>query len=83
MAAYVIAAATLGALVYYQPFDVVILNGEVLGPTHPEYEASLLVSLILASVPFMGGILMRRRQRSQAQPDTPLQPTSDGEVGTR
>jgi hypothetical protein len=76
-AAYVVAAATLGALAYYQPFDVVVLNGEVRGPKHPEYELALIFSIVFAVVPFAGGMAMRLRRRRCAPPDAPLQPTSD------
>jgi hypothetical protein len=65
-AAYVVAAGTLGALAYYQPFDVVIVNGEVLGPRHPQYVLALMFSLVIAAVPFAGGIAVRRRRETRA-----------------
>lgn len=78
-AAYVVAAATLGALAYYQPFDVVIVNGEVLGPKHPEYELALIFSLVLAAVPFAAGIAMRLRRGKHKQPNHALHPTAADE----
>ena len=47
-----------------EPFDVVIVNGEVLGPKHPEYELALIFSLVVAAVPFAGGIAMRLREEN-------------------
>jgi uncharacterized YccA/Bax inhibitor family protein len=78
-AAYVVVAATLGALAYYQPFDVVVLNGEVRGPKHPEYELALIFSLVLAAVPFAGGLAMRLRRGRHPQPNHALHPTAADE----
>lgn len=65
---YIIGAATLGALVYYQPFDVVIVNGTRV-PDHPEYVATLLLALMFAAVPFAIGLwAKRRRQRIAPAP---------------
>jgi hypothetical protein len=75
-AAYVIAAATLGALVYYQPFEIIIVNGEALGPTHPQYGLALIFSLVIAAVPFACGIAIRLRQGKHGQRNAPLQPTN-------
>ena len=57
-------AATLGALAHYQPFDVVIMNGEVIGPTHPAYEVALVAALVFAAVPFAIGWVAERRART-------------------
>ena len=65
-AAYVIAAGTIGALVYYYPFDVIVMNGTVLGPTHPEYAFALLLSLVLAAIPFACGLAVKRRRSQTA-----------------
>jgi hypothetical protein len=72
----VVTAATLEALAYYHPFDVVIMNGEVLGPKHPEYELAMIFSFVFAAVPFAGGIAMKRRRGKHTQPNPPLQPPS-------
>jgi hypothetical protein len=59
---YIMGAAIQGALAYYQPFDVVILNGRRV-PNHPEYEAALVLALVFAAVPFAIGLLTKRRQQ--------------------
>ena len=59
---YVMGAATLGALVHYQPFDVVIVNGDRV-PNHPEYAAALVLALVVAAVPFTIGLSSKRRQQ--------------------
>jgi hypothetical protein len=61
-AAYLIAAGTVGALVYYYPFDGIVMNGQVLGPTHPEYVVALLLSLFFAVIPFACGLVVKRRR---------------------
>src|SRR5438105_3319069 len=38
---YVLGAAFLAAATYYFPFDVVIINDEVIGPKHASYELAL------------------------------------------
>ena len=67
-AAYVVGAATLGALAYYQPFDVVVVNGEMIGPKHPAYEVALVLSTVFAAVPFAVGVAIRVRRRKRVQP---------------
>ena len=62
--AYIMGAATLGALAHYQPFDVVIMNGEVIGPTHPAYEVALVAAPVFAAVPFAIGWVAERRART-------------------
>jgi hypothetical protein len=62
--AYIMGAATLGALTHYYPFDVEIWNGEVIGPTHPSYEVALVASLVFATVPFVIGWVAERRGRT-------------------
>lgn len=65
---YVMGAATLGALVHYQPFDKVIVNGERV-PNHPEYLVMLVFAVMFAAVPFaIGRLVKRRRQRVVAAP---------------
>jgi hypothetical protein len=68
--AYIMGAATQGALVHYQPFDVVIMNGKVLGPNHPEYELALVFAFMFAAIPFAIGLLMKRRQQRMVPPGT-------------
>jgi len=76
--AYIIGAATQGALVCYYPFDVVIFNGEVLGPTHPDYEVALVFGLVFAAIPFIVGLIAKRRQQTIVLPKT-LRPTGDAQ----
>jgi len=59
MAAYLIGGATIGAFVYYQPFD-----GRD-GPGHPEYEAAWLFALVVAIVPFIAGLVVKRRRLAE------------------
>lgn len=61
MSGYVMVAAIQGALVYYRPFDVVIMNGEKLGPTHPSYEFELIFALVFAIPPFAFALAKKRR----------------------
>ncbi len=68
--AYIVGAATLGALAFYRPFDVEIVNGNVIGPTHPDYEMALALSLVVAIVPFVIGLAAERRQRTVGAADT-------------
>lgn len=63
--AYIMGATILGALVHYQPFDVVIVNGSRV-PNHPEYEFALLFTLVFAAIPFVIGLLTKRRQQRMA-----------------
>jgi hypothetical protein len=42
---YLLGAAFLAAATFYFPFDVVIMNDEVIGPKHPSYELGLVFSL--------------------------------------
>ena len=62
--AYIMGAATLGTLAHYQPFEVEIWNGEVIGPTHPAYEVALIATLVIATVPFIIGWVVARRGRT-------------------
>ncbi len=59
---YLLAAAVLGAIAYYFPFDAVIVNGEIIEHRQPEYEVALV-----ASLPFgiIGYVLGWRRGRSR------------------
>lgn len=50
---YVLGAAFLAAATYYFPFDVVIGNGEVIGPKHPSYELVLVLSLPIGAIGFL------------------------------
>ena len=59
---YILGAAVLGATAYYFPFDVEIVNGEVLGPKHPSYEIALTLSLPFGLIGYWLGRLRRRRQ---------------------
>ena len=59
---YIMGAAVLGALVYYQPGDVVIVNGERV-PNHPDYELALVFALFIAAGPFAIGLWTKRRQQ--------------------
>jgi hypothetical protein len=56
MAAYLMGGATIGAFAYYQPFD-----GRD-GPGHPEYEAAWLFAIVVAIVPFVVGLILKRRK---------------------
>lgn len=69
---YVVGAAVLAAATYYFPFDVVIVNGEVIGPKHAPYELGLLLSLPFGAIGYLVGWLKRRSRRGpmrQAPPD--------------
>lgn len=68
---YVLGASVLAAATYYFPFDVVIMNGEVIGPKHAPYELGLLLSLPFGAIGYLVGWLKRRRRaRSNATPAT-------------
>lgn len=54
-AAYLIGAATLSVFNYHQPFDA---RDE---PGHPDYEADWLFAIVLAIVPFIVGLVAKRR----------------------
>lgn len=56
MTVYLIGAATLGAFAYYEPFD-----GRD-GPGHPTYEAAWLFAIVIAIVPFVVGLNIKRRK---------------------
>jgi hypothetical protein len=57
-AAYIIGAATLGALAYYGPsFDPP-------REPHPEYAVWLVLAFVFATVPFAIGCIAKRRQRT-------------------
>lgn len=58
---YTLGAAVFSAVVYYVPFDVLILNGEILGPTQPTYELDLVRSLPFGIVGFLVGRTKRRK----------------------
>jgi hypothetical protein len=58
---YLLAAAMLAAAVYYFPFDVHMINGEILGPKHPNYELHLVPPLLFAGVGYIFGLRKRRR----------------------
>jgi hypothetical protein len=60
--AFIMGAATLGALAYYQPFDAVIVNGSRI-PNHPEYGPAFVLGLMLAAIPFAIGLRMKLRQK--------------------
>jgi hypothetical protein len=59
---YVLGAALLAAATYYFPFDVVIMNGEVIGPKHAPYELGPLLSLPFGAIGYLVGWLKRRSQ---------------------
>jgi hypothetical protein len=59
---YMLAAAVLGAAGHYFPFDVRIINGEIMGPKHPSYELDLVLSLPLGFIGYLLGWLRRRRR---------------------
>jgi hypothetical protein len=54
---YVLGAAVLAAATYYFPFDVVIMNGEVIGPKHAPYGLGLLLSLPFGAIGYLVGWL--------------------------
>jgi len=54
-AAYLIGAATLSVFNYHQPFDA---RDE---PGHPDYEADWLFAIVFAIVPFIVGLVAKRR----------------------
>ena len=62
---FVLGAAQLAGATYYFPFDVVIVNGEVLGPQHASYELDVLFSLPFGAVGYAMGWLKRRRDASR------------------
>jgi len=66
--AYLVGAAAMGALSYYQPFETLITNGRVEGPVHPSYEIALVAALIFAIPSIAIGVLIKRRRRKIAQP---------------
>ena len=66
--AYLVGAAAMGALSYYQPFETIITNGRVEGPVHPSYEVALVAALIFAIPSIAIGVLVKRRRRKIAQP---------------
>ena len=57
---YVVGAAILSAVVYYFPFDVVIVNDKVIGPKHPAYELGLVMWLPFGVIGYLVGWLKRR-----------------------
>ena len=59
---YVLGAGFLAAATYYFPFDVVIVDGKVSGPTHPSYELVLVFSLPIGAIGFLVGWLARRQR---------------------
>ena len=61
---YVLGAAFLAAATHYFPFDVVIMNGEVIGPKHAPYELGLLLSLPIGAIGYLAGWLKRPRRAS-------------------
>lgn len=63
--AYLMGAATLGAFTFYQPFDAH-------DDPHPPYEMLLVVSLTVAIVPFLIGLIAKRRQRTAAPQVLPM-----------
>jgi len=66
---YVLGAAVLAGATHYFPFEVVIMNGEVIGPKHAPYELGLLLSLPFGAIGYLVGWLKRRRRaRSNATP---------------
>jgi hypothetical protein len=62
VSAFIMGAAVLGALAYYQPFDVVTVNGSRV-PNHPEYAPAFVFALMVAAIPFAIGLRMTRRQQ--------------------
>jgi hypothetical protein len=65
---YILSVGTLGAAVYYFPYDTVIINGEVMGPKHPSYEVAFVLLLPLAAVGYLVG---RVKQRMSPTPSMP------------
>lgn len=61
-AAYIIAAATLGARLHYGP------SFEAPREPHPAYAIWLVLALVVAAVPFAIGGIAKRRQRTVASP---------------
>jgi membrane protease YdiL (CAAX protease family) len=64
-AAYIIGAATIGAFAYYLP------SFDPRSEPHPEYEVWLVLALVVATVPFATGCIVKRRQRTVASLATP------------
>ena len=58
---YIGATAILSAAVFYFPFGVLIVNNEVIGPNHPEFEVGLVFFLPFALAGYILGWLQRRR----------------------
>ena len=63
---YVLGASLVAAATYYFPFDVVILNGEVIGPKHPPYEVSLVFCAPFAAVGYVIGRVFKKRNQNEA-----------------
>jgi hypothetical protein len=60
---YLISAAALAATTYYFPFDVEIVNGEVMRPmysVYEVYEVGIVMSVPFAAFGYLGGRLKRR-----------------------
>ena len=61
---YTLGAAFLAAATYYFPFDVVIINDEVIGPTQPSYELVLAFCLPFGAIGFLARWFKRRQRRA-------------------
>jgi hypothetical protein len=57
---YVLGAAVLAGATFYFPFDAVVMNGEVIGPTHAPYELGPVLSLPFGAAGYLVGWLTRR-----------------------
>lgn len=69
---YLLGAAFLETAAYHFPFDVVIVNGEVMvDSNHPEYGLAPFLCLPFAAIGYLAGWVTYRRRRSlQPEPRT-------------
>jgi hypothetical protein len=70
----------LGALVFYYPFEFIIINGEIVNqPPHPLYEVSMVMSLIFAAIPFaVGAVIKWRTSREHGHREPEPDPRTTG-----
>ena len=67
-------AAFLAIGMYYFLLDVVIANGETIGPPHPSYEFYLVLSLPLGAIGYAFGWLVRRLRGRHSRLTTEASP---------
>ena len=65
-AVWIAAVGIEATALFYFPFDAVILNGELLGPPHPDYEESLLVGLLPGATGWLAHRIVHRGKSAQS-----------------